>query len=166
MGETPVKPPVNTGEHPPTQETAPSLTEANGQSQPPPEVVPLVSSPAEDRAQPPPEQVAPPSVTDVCPELSSSGDNAPLPAAEVGDAVNISVSSNHVTSGSKPKAHRKRKRVNGDTVRNVKKKSTKAACPESPRDASSPVASNDDITISPRIPRRRRGETRYTAAKQ
>ena len=125
-----------------------------------------MSSPAEDRAQPPPEQVAPPSVTDVCPELSSSGDNAPLPAAEVGDAVNISVSSNHVTSGSKPKAHRKRKRVNGDTVRNVKKKSTKAACPESPRDASSPVASNDDITISPRIPRRRRGETRYTAAKQ
>ena len=61
---------------------------------------------------------------------------------------------------------RKRKKVNGDTVRNVKKKSTKAACPESPRDAISPVASNDDITISPRIPRRRRGDTRYTAAKQ
>ena len=165
MCETPVKPPVNTGEQPP-QETAPSLTEANGQSQPSPEVVPLVSSPAEDRAQPPPEQVAPPTATDVCPELSSSGDSAPLPAAEVGDSVNISVSSNPVTSGSKPKAHRKRKRFNGDTVRNVKKKSTKAACPESPRDASSPVVSNDDIPISPRIPRRRRGETRYTTAKQ
>ena len=133
---------------------------------PPPEVVPLVSSPAEDRAQPTPEQVAPPTATDVGPELSSSGDNTPLSAAEVWDSVNISVSSNPVTSGSKPKAHRKRNRVNGDTARNVKNKSTKAACPESPRDTSPPVASNDDIAISPRIPRRRRGETRYTAAKQ
>ena len=73
MCKTPVKSPVNTGEQP-QPETAPSLTETNGQSQPLPEVVPLVSSPAEDRAQPPPEQVAPPTATDVRPELPSSGD--------------------------------------------------------------------------------------------
>ena len=54
-----MKSPVNTGEQP-QPETAPSLTETNGQSQPLPEVVPLESYPAEDRAQPPPEQVAPP----------------------------------------------------------------------------------------------------------
>ena len=135
-----------------------------GQSQPPPEVVPLVSSPAEDRAQPATEQVAPPMATDVCPVLSSSGENAPLSAAEVGDYVNISDSGNPVTSGNTIKARRKRRRVNGDTERNVKKKLTTST--ESPHYASSPVASNDDITLSPRIPRRRRGVTRYTAAKQ
>ena len=77
MCEAIVTSPVNTGEQP-LAETAPTPAETNGQSQPPPEVVPLVSSPAEDRA----EQVAPPTANDVCPELSSPGDIAPLPPTE------------------------------------------------------------------------------------
>ena len=56
MCEATVTSPVNTGEQP-LAETAPTPAETNGQSQPPPEVVPPVSSPAEDRAQPTPEQV-------------------------------------------------------------------------------------------------------------
>ena len=167
MCETPVKPPVNTGEQPP-QETAPSLTEANGQSQPPPEVVPLVSSPAEDRAQPPPEQVAPPTATDVCPELSSSGDNAPLPAAEVGDSVNISVSSNPVTSDVNQK-HTGNERGLMVTLYVMLKRNRQKLLVQ--RALVMPVilsyqTMTYDIPISPRISRRRRGETRYTAAKQ
>ena len=71
-----------------------------------------------------------------------------------------------MASRSKVKVQRKRKRINGDSERNVKKKSVKNA---SPRDASSPVppaASDDEVTFDLKIPKRRRGMTRYTAAKQ
>ena len=81
------------------------------------------------------EQVAPPTATDGCPVLPSSGDIAPLPAAETGDSINSSDSGNAVASRSKVKVQRKRKRINGDSERNVKKKFVKNA---SPRDASSP----------------------------
>ena len=126
MCETQAKSPANTGEQP-SPETAPFVTETNGESQPPSEVVPPVSPPIED--QPTPEQIAPPTATDGCPVLPSSGDIAPLPAAETGDSINSS------DSGSKVKVQRKRKRINGYSERNVKKKSVKNA---SPRDASSP----------------------------
>ena len=159
-----MKSPVNTGEQPPP-ETAPSVTQTNGESQPPPEVVPPVSPPTEDRVQPAPEQGAPPTATDVCPVLSSSGDNAPLPAAKTGTSVNTLDSGNAVTSRSKVKAQKKRKRLNGDNERNVKKKSRNNTSPDSPPESSSPgVASTDNI--DPRIPRKRRGATRYTTAKQ
>ena len=75
-------------------------------------------------------------------------------------------SGNAVASRSKVKVQRKRKRINGDSERNVKKKSVKNA---SPHDASSPVppaASDDEVTFDFKIPKRRRGMTRYTAAKQ
>ena len=72
MCEATVTSPVNTGEQS-LAETAPTPAETNGQSQLPPGVVTPVSSRADDRAQPPPEQVAPPTATDVCPELSSQG---------------------------------------------------------------------------------------------
>ena len=133
MCETQAKSPVNTGEQP-SPETAPFVTETNGESQPPSEVVPPVSPPIED--QPTPEQVVPPTATDGCPVLPSSGDIAPLPAAETGDSINSSDSGNAVASWSKVKVQRKRKRINGDSERNVKKKFVKNA---SPRDASSPA---------------------------
>ena len=123
MCEATVTSPVNTGEQP-LAETAPTPAETNGQSQPPPEVVPPVSSPAEDRAQPPPEQVAPPTATDVCPELSSPGDIAPLPPTETGASRNTK-KCNTIPTG--VKLPRKRKRLNGNAERNVKKKSSKTA---------------------------------------
>ena len=97
MCKTPVKSPVNTGEQP-TLGTAPSLTETNGQSQPLPEVVP-----AEDRAQPPPEQVAPPTATDVCPELPSSGDITPLAATDIEESRKRPDNRKTVTTGVKQK---------------------------------------------------------------
>ena len=160
MCETPAGSPVNTGEQPPP-ETAPSVAQTNGESQPPPEV-PQVSSPTEDPVQPQPEQVAPPTVTatDGCPELPSSGDNAHPPAAETGDTRNVIASRAEM----KP---RKRKRVNGKMERNVKKKQSKTTCPESPREASSPDASNDELTTGSKVTKgRSRGVTRYTVAKK
>ena len=157
MCKTPVKPPVNTGEQP-TPETAPSLTETNGQSQPFPEVVP-----AEDRAQPPSEQVAPPTATDVCPELPSSGDIAPLPATDIEESRKLPDNRKTVTTGVKQK---KRKRINGNVKRNVKKKPSKSTSPDSPSDINSHVASHDEQSVNLKVPKRRRGVTRYTVAKQ
>ena len=157
MCKTPVKSPVNTGEQP-TPETAPSLTETNGQSQPLPEVVP-----AEDWAQPPPEQVAPPTATDVCPELPSSGDIAPLPATDTEESRKLPDNHKTVTTGVKQK---KRKRINGNVERNVKKKPSKSTSPDSPSDIDSQVASDDEQSVNLKVPKRRRGVTRYTVAKQ
>ena len=159
MCEATVTSPVNTGEQP-LAETAPTPAETNGQSQPPPEVVPPVSSPAEDRAQPTPEQVAPPTATDVCPELSFPRDIAPLPPTETGASRNTKKCNTTPTGVKLP---RKRKRLNGNAERNVKKKSSKSS---SPNEASSPVASDDEQVIDIKVPKRRRGITRYTAAKQ
>ena len=117
MCKTPVKSPVNTGEQP-TPETAPSLTETNGQSQPLPFVVP-----AEDWVQPPPEQVALPTATDVSPELPSSGDIAPLPAAYIGESRKLPDDCKTVTTGVKQK---KCKRINGNVECNLRKSCKKA----------------------------------------
>ena len=61
------------------------------------------------------------------------------------------------------KLPRKRKRLNGNAERNVKKISSKNS---SPNEASSPVASDDEQCIDLKVPKRHRGITRYTAAKQ
>ena len=117
--------------------------------------MPQVSSPTEDPVQPQPEQVAPPTVTvtNGCPKLPSSGDNAHPPAAKTGNT--ITPDTRNVIASRTEIKPRKRKRVNGKFERNVNKKQSKTTCPESPREASSPDASNDELTLVVKL---RRGE--------
>ena len=99
----------------------------------------------------------------MCRELPSSGDIAPLPSTDIEESRKLPDNRKTVTTGVKQK---KRKRINGNVARNVKKKPSKSTSPDSPSDINSQVASDDEQSVNLKVPKRRCGVTRYTVAKQ